>query len=86
MEADKTRIQELEARLEQLETRLANTSRAPTLMGMMDRLVPRDVRQHMRNARREQLLAARAMVDHLLSRIDEVEQQQGGTRRRVEVQ
>ena len=86
MEAEKRRIEELEARLERLETQLDNASRAPNLTGMMDRLVPRDVRQHMRNAQREQLLAMRTWIDHMIGRIEEAEQQQGGSRRRIEVQ
>jgi hypothetical protein len=86
VEAEKTRLEDLEARLDRLETRLENAGRETTLMGMMDRLVPRDVRRHMRNAQREQLLAMRTWIDHIIGRIDEAEQQQGGTRRRIEVQ
>ena len=33
-------------------------------------LLPSDVRGHMRAARKEQLLAARSMIDHWIARVD----------------
>jgi 4'-phosphopantetheinyl transferase EntD len=36
-------------------------------------MVPPEVLQHRRAARREALLAARSMVDHVLKRLDEAE-------------
>ena len=61
------RLAILEERLAELEAREAEVGSIETLVA---HLVPSDVRSHMRAARKEQLLAARAMLDHWIARID----------------
>ena len=62
------------ARLAQLEERLAKLeareSEAASIETLITQLVPSDVRAHLRAARKEQLLAARAMLDHWIARVD----------------
>jgi hypothetical protein len=41
-----------------------------SMVGLMTGLLPSEVRGHLRSARREQLLAARAMIDHWIARVD----------------
>lgn len=55
------RIEQLEARLRQLEQR---ERRMGAMRSLMRELVPPDVREHLRSARREQLLAFRSFIDH----------------------
>ncbi len=66
---------ELEDRLEEMEARLAameaRAGRAPKgLVGVWRGMFPAEVRAHMRAARKEQLLAARAFLDHWIDRMD----------------
>ena len=65
---------DLTARLAVLEERLAGLEgREHELDGLesfLGRLFPTEVRSHMRAARKEQLLAARAMLDHWIDRLD----------------
>ena len=58
------RIDELEARLRELETR-----RTRPVSAMLDRVVPSEARRHFRSAGREQLLGMRALVDHWIKRL-----------------
>jgi hypothetical protein len=60
------RISVLEARLNELE---AGREHEP-LDRLLDGLIPSEARQHMRSARREQLLAARSFLDHWIDRLD----------------
>jgi hypothetical protein len=60
------RIAALEARLNDLEA----GSEPDPLDRLLDGLVPAEARQHMRAARREQLLAARSFLDHWIERLD----------------
>jgi BMFP domain-containing protein YqiC len=62
-----TRLSILEERLAELEAREADVGSIESLVA---HLVPSDVRSHLRAARKEQLLAARAMLDHWIARID----------------
>jgi hypothetical protein len=66
--------QDLAARLAVLEQRLADLesheAEAGGLEAMIARLFPPEVRGHLRSARKEQLLAARAMLDHWIERLD----------------
>jgi hypothetical protein len=58
----------LEQRLEALE---AHRERRPRgLMGLWREMVPTEARRHMRAARKEQLLAARALLDHWIERAE----------------
>jgi tetrahydromethanopterin S-methyltransferase subunit G len=77
------RLRSLEERLDQIQ----REQRPRGLRNLVARLVPREVRQHLKAARREQLLAVEAYIDHLIKRLDETdEQEQGRQRRRIEVE
>ncbi len=58
------RIAELERRLEQMETRRNFLS-----PGWLDGVLPPDVRGHFRSGSRQQLLAARTLLDHWIRRL-----------------
>jgi hypothetical protein len=81
---------EILAKLQQIEDRLNQIEREEqprTLGDLINRLVPRDVRQHLRAARREQLLAAQAYLGHIIARMDEAGRaDEGRSRRRIDVQ
>lgn len=66
-----------EARLAELEARLARLEGEPTLRErgrhMMDRVIPPEAGRHFRNAGREQLLGVRSIVDFWIRRIDAAE-------------
>jgi hypothetical protein len=66
---------DLEERLAELEARLASVEsqaggEPPGLARLMREIFPSEVRTHMRAARREQLLAARAFLDHWIARLE----------------
>jgi hypothetical protein len=61
------RIAVLEERLTELEAR---DRREDPLERWLGTLLPGDSRDHLRKARREQLLAARSLIDHWIERID----------------
>ena len=61
------RIAILEERLAELEARDQEEEGLEPLFG---RLFPSEARRHMRAARKEQLLAARAFLDHWIDRIE----------------
>jgi hypothetical protein len=64
---------DLAARIAVLEERLAEfegRAEAEPLDRLLEGLIPPEVRQHMRAARREQLLAARSFLDHWIDRLD----------------
>ena len=62
------RLAELEKRLAELE---AERHEEMNLDRLMRRVLPGEVQDHLRNARREQLLALRAMIDRWIERVDE---------------
>ena len=75
-----------DARMAELEERLAKLERSPGLRergrSLMDRVIPREASHHFRNAGREELLGIRAIVDFWIDRIDEAEgRADSGTRR-----
>ena len=66
---------DLEAKLAELEQRLATVEageeREPRgLEGLWREVFPPEARKHMRTARKEQLLAARAFLDHWIERLE----------------
>ena len=65
---------ELEQRIADLERRIADMQsdqESGGVFSMLGQLFPSEARQHMRNARKEQLLAFRALLDRWIARIDE---------------
>ena len=64
---------ELEQRIADLEKRLADLqgdSGSAGLFSLMDAIFPAETRQHMRAARKHQLLAFRSMLDKWIARMD----------------
>lgn len=66
--SDLARMEELEARLRDLEARRRRGG------AWFRRIVPPEASQHFRAAGREQLLGMRALVDHWIRRLDDAEQ------------
>ncbi len=76
------RLAELEARAHDAEARAQDAEaraqdagsrggrEAESVETLMAGFLPPDVRSHLRAARKEQLLAARSMIDHWLARVD----------------
>lgn len=65
---------ELEQRVADLERRIRELQQEEGPMGvfgLMDQLFPPESRRHMRAARKEQLLAFRAVIDKWIARLDE---------------
>jgi hypothetical protein len=73
--ADTTRTSELDARVSELEARLREMERREHKVDPMRRIVselfPSEARDHMRAARKEQLLAVRSFLDHWIEKIEE---------------
>jgi len=66
---------DLEAQLAEMEQRLAaveaHEEREPGgLVGLWREVFPPEARKHIRTARKEQLLAARAFLDHWIERLE----------------
>jgi len=61
------RMTEMEQRVARLEGRPTATQRS---RGVLGALFPPDSRRHLRAAGREQLLAARSMLDHWIDRLE----------------
>ncbi len=65
---------ELEQRIADLEKRIADLQAEDGSGGMfrmLDQILPSETRQHMRKARKEQLLAFRSLLDRWIDRMDE---------------
>ncbi|HEX2194886.1 MAG TPA: hypothetical protein VHK63_08045 [Candidatus Limnocylindria bacterium] len=80
---DETRTEELEQRIAELESRLNRGARGErresmetAFWALMHNVFPEETRRHMKAAGREQLLAARTYLDHLIARLDEPQPQQ----------
>ena len=67
----------MDARLAELESRLARVEQGPGWrergQSLMDRFMPPEAGQHFRNAAREQLLGMRAIVDFWIARVDQLD-------------
>jgi len=72
---DRTRTDDLEARIGDLERRLRGGDRRESIetafWALMRDLFPEETRKHMRAAGREQLMAARSYLDHWIAKMDE---------------
>lgn len=70
---DQTEV--LEARIAQLEQRLhrteSRTAAETAFWALMHNLFPDEARKHLKAAGREQLLAARAYLDHWIKKMDD---------------
>lgn len=68
----KDRVTELQSRIEGLEERIREMERRDeqSIDRMIRRFVPDDVREHLRHAQKEQLMAVRTMLDHWIARTD----------------
>ena len=66
------RVGELQSRIEELEERIREMERRDeqSVDRMIRRFVPDDVREHLRHAQKEQLLAVRTMLDHWIARTE----------------
>jgi hypothetical protein len=77
-----------DARMAQLEERLAKLEGAPGLRargrGLMARVMPAEAGEHFRNAGREQLLGVRSIVDFWITRLDEADSRAAGRSRERE--
>lgn len=62
-----TRVAELEARLREMERRDREKG---AIHSILSELLPAEVREHMRAARKEQLLAVRSLLDHWIERVE----------------
>ena len=74
------RIEELEARLKQLEHALAERPR-----GLVGRIMPPTASDHFRTAGREQLLGMRSLMDHWIGRLEATERKQPAPAGREEI-
>jgi hypothetical protein len=72
---DRTRTEDLEARIGDLERRLRGGDRRASIetafWALMRDLFPEETRRHMKAAGREQLMAARSYLDHWIAKLDE---------------
>jgi len=86
---DDSRTAELEARIADLEARLRRGERRESIetafWALMHNVFPDETRRHMKAAGREQLLAARAYLDHWIGKMGE-EPTQERERETIEVE
>jgi BMFP domain-containing protein YqiC len=78
---DRSRTDELEARISDLEQRLRSSDSSgggsrragieTAFWAMMREVFPQETRRHMKAAGREQLMAARSYLDHWIAKLDE---------------
>jgi hypothetical protein len=72
---DRTRTDDLETRIGELERRLRGGERRESIetafWALMRDLFPEETRKHMKAAGREQLMAARSYLDHWIAKLDE---------------
>jgi len=87
MVSELDRLQELEMRVNALERKVRALEHGPLgIRGLLERVVPRDVREHFGAARREYFLAWRAYLDRMIGRPEEAEEpRRGNSRRRIKV-
>jgi hypothetical protein len=87
---DERRTDELESRIADLEARLRRGDRRESVetafWALMHNVFPEETRRHMKAAGREQLLAARAYLDHWIAKLDEPEASAAPERETIEVE
>ena len=87
--ADTANTADMQRRLEALERRTARTERGSAMeaafWAVMHNLFPEEARTHMRAAGREQLLAARAYLDHWITKLEHRDQENGRRHENIEI-
>jgi hypothetical protein len=90
---DRTRADELEARIGDLERRMHGSGGSSRREGvetafwsLMRDLFPQETRKHMKAAGREQLMAARSYLDHWIRKLDEEQAAEPVPRERIAVE
>ena len=82
---DDTSVAALEARIEELERRSHRRERRESMetafWALMHNVFPDETRRHMKAAGREQLLAARAYLDHWIGKMEEKANDEDRSRR-----
>jgi hypothetical protein len=80
---------DVERRLDALERKMSRTDRRSGLeaafWALMHDVFPEEARKHMKAAGREQLLAARAYLDHWIARLGEREDDQSARHESIEI-
>jgi hypothetical protein len=82
-ENESERVSRLEERVEQLEWRRRAGDRSKAVL---DSVVPHETREHLRAAGREQLLAARSLLDHWIGRLEERPADRPGGREDIRIE
>ena len=87
---DRTRAENLEARIGELERRLRGGERREHMetafWALMRDIFPEETRKHMKAAGREQLMAARSYLDHWIAKLDEQRAEAPVERERIAVE
>jgi hypothetical protein len=92
---DRTRADELEARIGDLERRMQGSGSGSSsrregietaFWALMHDLFPHETRKHMKAAGREQLMAARSYLDHWIAKLDEEQAAEPVARERIAVE
>jgi hypothetical protein len=87
---DDSRTVELETRIADLEARLRRGERRESIetafWALMHNVFPDETRKHMKAAGREQLLAARAYLDHWINKMGEEDEGPAPERETIEVE
>jgi hypothetical protein len=80
---------DLQRRLEALERRSMRNERGSAMeaafWALMHNLFPEEARTHMRAAGREQLLAARAYLDHWIAKLEQHSEENGRRHENIEI-
>ena len=80
---------DLERRLEALERKSTRSDRGSAMeaafWALMHNLFPEEARTHMRAAGREQLLAARAYLDHWIAKLEHHREENGRRHESIEI-
>jgi hypothetical protein len=89
---DRSRTDELEARIGDLERRLHTSGGSrregieTAFWALMHDLFPQETRKHMKAAGREQLMAARSYLDHWIKKLDQEQAAEPVARERIAVE